>query len=52
MSISSRTNISVNITGVPIRINGIPFAGVKSSPEKETRDTIIKLITNPETLFE
>jgi hypothetical protein len=52
MSISSRTKISVNITGVPIRINGIPFAGVKSSPERETMAIIVKLITNPTTLFE
>jgi hypothetical protein len=50
--VSSRANISVNITGVPIRINGIPFAGLKSNSGSEAMIIIIKVINKPARLFE
>jgi len=49
---SSTTNNSVKITGVPIRINGIPFAGLKSNPGSEVIIIIIKVINKPARLFE
>ena len=48
---SSTANNSVKITGVPIRINGIPFAGLKSI-QVEVIIIIIKVINKPARLFE